>query len=148
MNCPRCGSHRISNREAGMRSCASIGGLFGAATGVNAALRGAQVGVTIGAPAGPVGMTAGGLVGVMLSGVLSGSAGAALGSLVGRVMDANFLDNRTCLECGITFRQSSEAASLNVHVTAGEPASRHARGATPHDEEEDPPAGFFYPPAT
>jgi phage tail tape-measure protein len=118
MKCPRCGSTHISNREVGMRTSATLGGLVGAATGINSALRGAQAGVTIGASAGPVGMVAGGLTGVLIAGLLSGSAGCALGSLVGRVLDANFLDNRTCLGCGLTFRESSDVGSLNVQFTA------------------------------
>lgn len=118
MKCPRCGSTHISNREVGMRTSATLGGLVGAATGINSALRGAQVGVAVGASAGAVGVVAGGLTGVLIAGLLSGSAGCALGSLVGRVLDANFLDNRTCLGCGLTFRESSDVGSLNVHFTA------------------------------
>lgn len=118
MKCPRCGSTHISNREVGMRTSATLGGLVGAATGINSALRGAQVGLAIGATVGPVGLVAGGLTGVLIAGLLSGSAGCALGSLVGRVLDANFLDNRTCLGCGLTFRESSDTGSLNVQFTA------------------------------
>jgi hypothetical protein len=95
-----------------------LGGLVGSAVGINSALRGAQFGVAIGTVAGPVGATAGGLTGALIAGVLSGSAGCALGSLVGRVLDANFLDNRTCLGCGLTFRETSDMGSLNVQVTA------------------------------
>jgi hypothetical protein len=101
-----------------MRNCATLGGLVGASTGINAAMRGAQLGVQIGTVAGPVGATAGGLTGALIAGLLSGSAGCALGSLVGRVLDANFLDNRTCLGCGLTFRETSDMGGLNVHVTA------------------------------
>jgi hypothetical protein len=141
MNCPRCGSTHISNREVGMRTSATLGGLVGAATGINSALRGAQAGVVIGGTAGPVGMIAGGLTGVLIAGLLSGSAGCALGSLVGRVLDANFLDNRTCLGCGLTFRETSDMGSLNVQVTAMAPQSpqsplqpAHAGGFDPGDD--------------
>jgi hypothetical protein len=139
MKCPRCGSTHISNREAGMRGCATFCGLLGATAGVNAALRGAQVGVSIGAPVGPLGMTAGGITGVLLSGLLSGSAGCALGSMIGRMLDANFLDNRACLDCGLTFRESSEICALNVHVTAST-ASAPSDGAVtrpPLDPEQE-----------
>lgn len=118
MKCPRCGSTHISNREVAMRSCATLGGLVGSAVGINSALRGAQFGVAIGTVAGPVGATAGGLTGALIAGLLSGSAGCALGSLVGRVLDANFLDNRSCLSCGLTFREATDMGSLNVQVTA------------------------------
>lgn len=133
MKCPRCGSTHISNREVAMRNCATVGGLVGAATGIQAALRGGQFGVAIGTVAGPIGATAGGLSGALIAGLLSGSAGCALGSLVGRVLDSNFLDNRTCLGCGLTFRESAEMGSLNVQVTAttsAMPASTpaHANG--------------------
>jgi hypothetical protein len=143
MKCPRCHSTHISNREAGMRTCATLGGLIGASSGINAAFRGAQVGVTIGANVGPIGLAAGGLSGALIAGLLSGSAGCALGSLVGRVLDANFLDNRTCLGCGLTFRESSDTSSLNVHVTATAtpgPAGMqpHAAPATAADHEGGP----------
>jgi hypothetical protein len=132
MNCPRCGSKHISNRESGMRNCATVGGLIGAATGINVALRGAQAGVTIGPTIGPLGMTVGGLAGVLVSGLLSGSAGCALGSMIGRVLDSNFLDNRACLDCGLTFRESSEISALNVHVTAtADPAAASRLSTSP-----------------
>lgn len=140
MNCPRCGSRHISNRESGMRNCATVGGLVGAATGINVALRGAQAGVTIGATIGPLGMTVGGLAGVLLSGILSGSAGCALGSMIGGVFDANFLDNRACLDCGLTFRESSEISSLSVHVTASNAdasVSSSGRSSPPLGGDED-----------
>lgn len=132
MNCPRCGSTHISYREAGMRTCATLGSLIGASTGINSALQSAQAGVTIGTTVGPLGMATGGMMTALLAGLLAGSAGCALGSLVGRVIDANFLDNRTCLDCGLTFRESSDIASLNVHVTAtSAPASAASPGAVP-----------------
>jgi hypothetical protein len=123
-----------------MRTCATIGSLIGASTGINAVMRGAQVGVSIGANAGPIGLAAGGLTGALLSGLISGSAGCALGSLVGRVLDANFLNNRACLECGLAFRESSDLAALNVHVTAtaGAPPAPSAGADSPQvgpDEE-------------
>jgi len=139
--CPRCSSTHISNREVGMRTCATLGGLVGASTGINAAFQGAKVGVTIGANAGPIGVAAAGLSGALIAGLLSGSAGCALGSLVGRVLDSNFLDNRTCLDCGLTFRESSDSGSLNVHVTATAssvpPGSQsHSPGGTPAGRHE------------
>ena len=135
MKCPRCGSTHISNREVGMRTSATLGGLVGAATGINSALRGGQAGVLIGASVGPVGVIAGGLTGVLIAGLLSGSAGCALGSLVGRVMDANFLDNRTCWGCGLTFRETTDLGSLSVQVTATTAAAPSA------DPTGDPPHG-------
>lgn len=118
MKCPRCHSTHISNRESGMRTCATLGGLLGAATGINAVFRGAQTGVVIGASLGPLGMTTGAFSGALIASLFSGSAGCALGSLVGRVLDTNFLDNRACLDCGLTFRESPETSAFNVHVTA------------------------------
>jgi hypothetical protein len=140
MKCPRCGSTHISNREVGMRTSATLGGLVGAATGINSALRGAQAGVVIGGGAGPVGMVAGGLTGVLIAGLLSGSAGCALGSLVGRVLDSNFLDNRACLGCGLTFRESSDFGSLNVEITATVPTATSPAASPPHfDGQEEYP---------
>lgn len=117
MKCPRCGSTHISQREFGMRSCATIGGLVGAAVGINSVLRGARLGVTIGAAGGPVGLIAGGLSGAILAGLCSGSAGCAIGSLAGNFLDAILFDNRECMHCGFTFRQGSHAAAVNVSMT-------------------------------
>jgi hypothetical protein len=75
MKCPRCGSVHISSREIGMRTCAKLGGLIGAASGANSVIRGAQAGVVIGATIGPVGLAAGGLTGALMAGLLSGSVG-------------------------------------------------------------------------
>jgi hypothetical protein len=122
-----------------MRTCATLGSLVGAATGINAALRGVQAGVVIGGSVGPLGLATGGLTAALVAGLISGSAGCALGSLVGRVMDANFLDNRTCLECGLTFRESSDATALNVHVTtaSGSPERAAARDGPPQFAEDE-----------
>jgi hypothetical protein len=140
MKCPKCGSTHISNREVGKRSGATMGSLLGAAVGTATALRGAQVGATLGAVGGPIGMVAGGLTGAILTGLLAGSAGCAVGSVAGNMADANFLDNRGCLDCGHTFREDVAPTSVNVQYTPGtarpasasdiEPHAPHAAGAT------------------
>jgi hypothetical protein len=119
MKCPRCGSTHIGQREVGKRSGATVGGLVGAAVGTAAALRGAQVGAALGAFAGPVGAVAGGLGGAIIAGIFAGSAGCAVGSVAGNMADANFLDNRACLDCGHTFREDAQpTAAVNVQFTA------------------------------
>lgn len=118
MKCPRCGSTHISNRELGKRSGATVGGLIGAAVGTAAVLRGAVVGAEFGAAAGPVGMAAGGLAGAIITGLFAGSAGCAVGSVAGGIADANFLDNRACLDCGHTFREDVDPTSIHVQFTA------------------------------
>jgi hypothetical protein len=118
MKCPRCNSTHISNREVGKRTGATVGSLVGAAVGTATALRGAQVGIALGAVGGPVGMVAGGLTGAIVAGIFAGSAGCAVGSVAGHLADSNFLDNRACLDCGHTFRETSEPTSVNVQLTA------------------------------
>lgn len=132
MKCPRCGSTHISNREVGKRTGATVGSLFGAAIGTATALRGAQVGAALGAIGGPVGMVAGGLTGAIVTGLLAGSAGCAVGSVAGNMADANFLDNRACLDCGHTFREDVAPTSVNVQYTPGtRAAAAPAAGSEP-----------------
>lgn len=141
MKCPRCGSTHISQREVGMRSCATTGGLVGAAVGVNSALRGAQIGVSLGAFAGPLGSAAGGLGGAVIAAICSGSAGCAIGSTAGKLLDATVLDNRSCMTCGLTFREGTQAAAVEVSVT-----SVHSGSPAPGSQGMgDAPRGFFTP---
>jgi hypothetical protein len=124
MKCPRCGSTHISLREVGKRTGATVGSLAGAAIGTATVLRGAQVGAALGAIGGPVGMVAGGLTGAILNGMLAGSAGCAVGSVAGNLADANFLDNRACLDCGHTFRDDVASMSINVQYRPGTNGAR------------------------
>lgn len=62
------------------------------------------MGVVIGTALGPAGSAAGGVAGAALAALFAGSAGASMGAALGSVADDNFLDNRECLECGVTFR--------------------------------------------
>jgi hypothetical protein len=139
MKCPRCGSPHIANREVGKRTGATVGSLVGAAVGTATALRGAQVGATLGAMAGPVGMVAGGLTGAILTGLLAGSAGCAVGSVAGNMADANFLDNRACLDCGHTFREDVAPTAVHLQYTPApgspDPTSR------PHPGNGQPSGG-------
>ncbi|MEJ7932502.1 hypothetical protein WG922_21200 [Ramlibacter sp. AN1015] len=136
MKCPRCGSTHISNREVGKRTGATVGSLVGAAVGTASALRTVQVGASIGALAGPVGAVAGGLSGAVVSGLLAGSAGCALGSVAGNLADANFLDNRACLDCGHSFREDVAPTSVNMEFTAAAPGgeARAARSQPPRGQ--------------
>lgn len=145
MKCPRCGSSHIGTREAGKRAGATVGGLVGAAVGTATALRGAQVGATLGAVAGPVGMAVGavggGLAGAIITGIFAGSAGCAVGSVAGNLADANFLDNRSCLDCGHTFREDTEPTAINVKFSATGNPDGHP---TVRGEMHMPRAGFTY----
>jgi hypothetical protein len=117
MKCPRCGSTHITKREVGKRTGATVAGLSGAAIGTISAMRGAQIGMTVGLVAGPFGVATGGLLGAVVAGLFAGSAGCAVGSLVGSLADTNFLDNRSCLDCGHLFRDPSDApAGVNVNI--------------------------------
>jgi hypothetical protein len=118
MKCPRCGSGHIANREVGRRTGATVGGLLGAAIGTATTLRGAAAGASLGAMAGPVGFVAGGLTGAIIAGLFAGSAGCAVGSVAGNLADANFLDNRSCLECGHTFREDLAPTAVEVQVSS------------------------------
>lgn len=122
MQCPRCGSTHVSKREAGKRAGATVLGLSAAALGTITAMRGAQVGATIGVVGGPVGVATGGLLGAIVAGMFAGSAGCAVGSVIGSLADANFLDNRACLDCGHYFRGPADPApGVNVNIHAGAP---------------------------
>jgi hypothetical protein len=105
MNCPKCKSERVTPRQAGKKSVASIGFFTGAAVGAISVLRGAQLGMVVGTAAfGPMGTAAGGVAGAALAALFAGSAGAAVGAALGSVADENLMDNRECLDCGFTFR--------------------------------------------
>jgi hypothetical protein len=132
MKCPSCGSTHISNREVGKRSGATVGSLVGAAVGTATALRGAQVGAALGAFGGPVGMVAGGLTGAIVTGLLAGSAGCAVGSVAGNMADANFLDNRACLDCGHTFREDVSPTSVRINYTPGPASTPERTDVAPH----------------
>lgn len=106
--CPRCSSARLTTREAGKRTGATVGVLTGSALAVVNVMRGAETGAVAGAPGGPIGVVAGGLTGAILAGLFAGSAGGAIGSALGKVADSNFLNNRKCLHCGFTFRIEDE----------------------------------------
>jgi hypothetical protein len=64
-------------------------------------------------------MVAGGLTGAIVTGLLAGSAGCAVGSVAGNLADANFLDNRACLDCGHTFREDVSPTSVSINYTPG-----------------------------
>lgn len=108
MNCPNCKSDRTVLREAGRKTGGAVGAAAGAAAGAISAMRGAQIGAAGGIVLGPLGAVVGGLGGAVAAILLGGSAGGAIGSAVGSAADESFLDNRSCLACGLTFRDDSE----------------------------------------
>lgn len=108
MNCPKCNSERIVVRGAGRKTGGAVGAFTGAAVGAISVARGAQVGAAGGIVLGPLGAVVGGLAGAAAAIVFGGSAGGAIGSALGTVADENFLDNRTCLSCDLTFREDDD----------------------------------------
>ena len=117
MQCPKCGSTDIEQRDH-EQNLKKIGGLLmtsaGATAGtVGGAASGASIGAAIGTVAGPLGVIVGGTVGTFVGAISVGITGGVVGNFLGKkagvTVDRNlFLDYR-CLKCKHRF---------NVQVTA------------------------------
>jgi rubredoxin len=139
LQCPKCGSDRIEQRDVAQRTGGTLGGLAGAAGGIAGALRGGRAGFTLGMAAGPVGSGVGTVIGVILGGLGGGALGTEVGAIFGRVVDDRVLNNCRCMTCGHEFsgrRGASEppfSPSSPMHATATESSSGMESEATAFD---------------
>lgn len=120
MQCPKCGSDQLEqrNHEKGLRT---IGGVLmtsaGATAGtVGGAATGASTGAAIGTVAGPLGVIVGGTIGTFVGAIAVGITGGVLGNVFGKkagmIVDRNiFLDYR-CLHCKYRFKQNVPKSSV------------------------------------
>ncbi|MET3497085.1 hypothetical protein [Variovorax boronicumulans] len=144
LQCPKCGSDRIEQRDVAQRTGGTLGGLAGAAGGIAGALRGGRAGFTVGMAAGPVGSGVGTVIGVILGGLGGGALGTEVGAIFGRVVDDRVLNNCRCVACGHAFsgrRGASEAPfspTSPMHSTASESPSGMGPEANAFDDDHDP----------
>jgi len=124
MQCPKCGSTDIEQRDH-EQNLKKIGGLLmtsaGATAGtVGGATSGASIGAAIGTVAGPLGVIVGGTVGTFVGAISVGITGGVVGNFLGKkagvTVDRNlFLDYR-CLKCKYRFNiQTTAAQALEVN---------------------------------
>lgn len=113
MQCPKCGSDQIEQRdhEGGLKTAASwLMTSAGATAGtVGGAATGASTGAAIGAvAAGPLGVIVGGTIGTFVGAITVGVTGGVLGNMVGKkagiMVDKNLFADFRCLKCKKRFQ--------------------------------------------
>jgi hypothetical protein len=103
IQCPQCGSHRITTRDIGRKAGGAIGTVAGGCTGMSSVLAGARIGTVVGIVAGPAGSTLGCLAGALIGGLIGAATVGVAGAKLGEVLDARVLDNHQCLQCDHVF---------------------------------------------
>lgn len=131
MQCPKCGSTEIEQRNH-EQNLKKIGGILmtsaGATAGtVGGAASGASIGAAIGTVAGPLGVIVGGTVGTFVGAISVGLTGGVIGNFLGKkagiTVDRNlFLDYR-CLNCKQRFNVKVTELAANHPATAAEQPS-------------------------
>lgn len=107
MQCPKCGSTELTqrNHEKGLKT---LGGVLltsaGATAGtVGGAATGASTGAAIGAVAGPLGVIVGGTIGTFVGAITVGITGGILGNMYGKkagvFVDRNIFQDYQCKSC-------------------------------------------------
>lgn len=107
MQCPKCGSTEIEQRDH-EQHLKKIGGILmtsaGATAGtVGGAASGASIGAAIGTVAGPLGVIVGGTVGTFVGAISVGITGGVVGNFFGKragiSVDRNLFQDYRCLSC-------------------------------------------------
>ena len=118
MQCPKCGSDQIEQRdhEGGLNTAGSwLVASAGATAGtVGGAATGASTGAAIGAvAAGPLGVIVGGTIGTFVGAITVGVTGGVLGNLLGKkagvMVDRNLFADFRCLACKKRFKAEVSA---------------------------------------
>lgn len=113
MQCPKCGSDQIEQRdhEGGLKTAGSwLMTSAGATAGtVGGAATGASTGAAIGAiAAGPLGVIVGGTIGTFVGAITVGVTGGVLGNILGKkagvMVDKNLFADFCCLKCKKRFK--------------------------------------------
>ena len=113
MQCPKCGSDQIEQRDhdGGLKTVGSwLMTSAGATAGtVGGAATGASTGAAIGAvAAGPLGVIVGGTIGTFVGAITVGVTGGVLGNIVGKkagvMVDKNLFADFRCLKCKKRFK--------------------------------------------
>lgn len=112
MQCPKCRSTEVEQRNH-EQNLQKIGGVLlsgaGATAGtVGGAASGASIGAAIGTVAGPLGIIVGGTVGTFIGAISIGITGGFLGHRVGKkagvIVDQNIFLDYQCTKCGKRFK--------------------------------------------
>ena len=114
MQCPKCGSEDLEqrNHEKGLRT---LGGVLmtsaGATAGtVGGAATGASTGAAIGTVAGPLGVIVGGTIGTFVGAITVGITGGVLGNMFGKkagvMVDRNIFQDYRCRRCKFRFKEN------------------------------------------
>lgn len=113
MQCPKCGSDQIEQRDhdGGLKTAASwLMTSAGATAGtVGGAATGASTGAAIGAvAAGPLGVIVGGTIGTFVGAITVGVTGGVLGNMFGKkagvIADKKLFADFRCLDCKKRFQ--------------------------------------------
>lgn len=120
MQCPKCESTEIEQRDH-EQSLQKLGGVLlsgaGATAGtVGGAATGASIGAAVGtAVAGPLGIIIGGTVGTFVGAISAGITGGFLGHRFGKqagaVVDRSIFLDFKCKKCGTRFKQEAPQIS-------------------------------------
>lgn len=112
LNCPKCGSNEIIERNH-EQLLQKTGGILLSAAGTTAgtvggAASGATIGAAIGAAAGPLGVIMGGTIGTFVGaigvGITGGFLGHRFGKKAGVMVDQNIFLDYQCLKCKYRFK--------------------------------------------
>ncbi|UBX52822.1 hypothetical protein LDO52_02225 [Acinetobacter pseudolwoffii] len=116
MQCPKCGSTDIEQRDH-EQNLKKIGGILMSSAGATAgtvggAASGASVGAAIGTVAGPLGVILGGTVGTFVGAISVGITGGVIGNFLGKKagisVDRNLFLDYQCLKCKHRFIQKDQ----------------------------------------
>jgi uncharacterized protein YcfJ len=107
--CPICKSTHVTTRQVGRDTGRTLAVSPEPPAGAASTWSGAQVGASFGAVGGPVGIALGGIAGALLGGLLGATAGSVAGSRLGDVVDAHYLGNCECQDCGAVFTSPSRS---------------------------------------
>ncbi|MCO8081516.1 hypothetical protein [Acinetobacter lwoffii] len=116
MQCPKCGSADIEQRDH-EQNLKKIGGILMSSAGATAgtvggAASGASIGAAIGTVAGPLGVIVGGTVGTFVGAISVGITGGVVGNFLGKKagvsVDRNLFQDYQCLKCKYRFSQKDQ----------------------------------------
>lgn len=113
IQCPKCGSFNIKERNHAQKTLGVIGTVAGAGVGLRAAIYGSNIGMRLGLVAGPPGGIFGLVVGGIFGAFVSGSFGCSLGTAVGKQIDQSILDNYECFDCNCSFSKDHDSSDTD-----------------------------------